>query len=82
MIRILFLTLLLIGCGQKNVIPKTVNVVVPVPCITEKPSRPILLGADYLKMLNASDYVFTITAEYITLLNYTGELEAVVEACD
>lgn len=76
---ILTLTGCLTGCFDKAVIPDKVYIPVKTPCITEKPVKPIL--AD-LKPLSASDYVLTITSDYLKLLNYSGELEATLKSCE
>jgi len=73
------LALLLVGCSSNPKVPDKVYIPVKTPCITEKPVKPIL--AD-LKPLSASDYVLTITSDYLKLLNYSGELEAVVAGCE
>lgn len=77
--KTLLLPLLLIGCASSPKVPDKVYIPVITPCIAEKPVKPIL--AD-LKSLSASDYVLMITSDYLKLLNYSGELEATLKACE
>lgn len=72
----------LIGCGSNPKVPDKVYINVPVPCISEHPVKPTLSTNEMLKQLSNPDYVLTITADYLKLKSYVGELESVISSCD
>ncbi len=82
--KYVLIALLLVGCaGQKTIpdSPKATFIPITVPCIKNQPTKPILMSKDALKALSAQDFVLQLTADYLSLESYTGELEALITAC-
>lgn len=73
--------MILASCTTLPKVPEKVLVPIAVSCIKEVPIKPDFITRDSLKQLSASDYVISITSEYLKQGNYIGELEATLQGC-
>lgn len=75
------LVLVLAGCTTLPKVPEKVLVPIAVSCIKDAPIKPDFITRNSLKQLSASDYVISITSEYLKQSSYIGELEATIQGC-
>jgi len=73
--------LLLAGCATEP-LPPTAKVPVGVTCLPPKvPARPAVSSNADLKALDDEGLVLTIAAERLSLIGYSAQAEAVIQAC-
>ena len=71
--------LLVAGCATP---PPTVEIPVAVSCLpTAVPARPAIISNADLKALDDEGLVLTIAAERLSLIGYSAQAEAVIQAC-
>lgn len=73
----------LAGCAQEPVLPRTVQVPVPVPCVkaADVPALPLSKPNAELAKLGDEALILTIAAERLLLLGYALKASAVLEGC-
>jgi hypothetical protein len=71
--------LLLSACGRTPP-PEPIKVMVPVPCIATKPTKPVYPEAP--EAAGLFERVQTLLAERELRMAYEGQLEAALSACD
>lgn len=78
---ILLLCTMLAGCG--TILPKVVNVPVPVPCVPAKsaPVLPKITPDKLLAKLDDRHLILIIGAERLDLISYSQAADAVISAC-
>lgn len=73
--------ILLAGCSSGPVVPETVRVPVPVPCIERVPAKPQITPDATLLALPDYSAVLSLWRDRIILRDYSVELEAAVAGC-
>lgn len=74
---------LLVTCGcASTVVPATVEVPIPVPCMTEAPPRPPLPSASMPAAADEFERAKVIKADRLVLLAHVETLEKALESCN
>lgn len=80
-LRLPCVLLLLAGCASGPEIPREVPVMVPVPCITERPIRPSLLSDAELLALDDYGLILALARDRRVRQAYQAQIEAAIAGC-
>lgn len=79
--RYVALALLLAGCAGLPDAPREVKIPVPVPCLSELPTKPVFVtDAELLAMPDAA-FVIALAADRLERAKYMAVTEALLLAC-